>query len=78
MFYVKGDGLGKNSDGIKEALRPKRKSNVLGFGYKLGSDFKDNWWENVYDTAASNVVVKTNKVSIFYTNVLEDRKIILL
>ncbi|XP_014283356.1 G patch domain-containing protein 4 [Halyomorpha halys] len=59
--WSEGEGLGKNSDGIKEAIKPKRKTNNLGLGYKLGSEFKDNWWENVYDNAASNIIVKTDE-----------------
>ncbi|CAH1403590.1 unnamed protein product [Nezara viridula] len=59
--WNEGEGLGKNSDGITEAIKPKRKTNNLGLGYKLGSEFKDNWWESVYDNAASNVIVKTDE-----------------
>lgn len=64
MSFFLGDGLGKLKDGIKEAIKPKRKANNLGLGFKLGAEFQDNWWEKVFDKAAANVNVGGESVTV--------------
>lgn len=70
--WKKGDGLGKKKDGMKEAIKPKLKANNLGFGFKLGAEFQDNWWENVYNEAASNISVEKNDTTCFVKTIEED------
>lgn len=53
-----GKGLGKNENGISEALRPKLKRSVTGIGHDAASEFNDHWWEKLYDKAATNIQVK--------------------
>jgi hypothetical protein len=50
--------LGKERDGIKEAIRPKMKFNTKGVGYSDEEGFK--WWEHVYNKAADNISVQKN------------------
>ncbi|CAH2083870.1 unnamed protein product [Euphydryas editha] len=62
-----GKGLGKNENGISEALKPKLKRSVTGIGYDAAADFTEHWWSALYDKAASNVQVeekngKTKKI----------------
>ncbi|XP_045457646.1 G patch domain-containing protein 4 [Melitaea cinxia] len=53
-----GKGLGKNENGISEALKPKLKRSVTGIGYDAAADFTEHWWSALYDKAASNVQVE--------------------
>ncbi|CAG9794170.1 unnamed protein product [Diatraea saccharalis] len=62
-----GKGLGKNEDGISQALKPKLKRSVAGIGHDAAADFTDHWWSQLYDKAAKNVEVeeqngKTKKI----------------
>ncbi|OXU20465.1 hypothetical protein TSAR_012321 [Trichomalopsis sarcophagae] len=61
--WTEGKGLGKNENGIAEALRPKLKFDTSGVGHK---DLEFEWWESVYDKALKNIVLdkKSDKVSI--------------
>ncbi|CAG9573530.1 unnamed protein product [Danaus chrysippus] len=65
--WTDGKGLGKNENGISEALKPKLKRSVTGIGYDAAQDFTEHWWSALYDKAASNVEVeekngKTKKI----------------
>lgn len=59
MFCCKiaGKGLGKNEDGIAKPLKPKLKFDNHGIGHDPAEHFTNNWWEQVYNKAASNVKV---------------------
>ncbi|XP_044266062.1 G patch domain-containing protein 4 [Tribolium madens] len=56
-----GKGLGKNEDGISEALKPKLKFDNTGIGHEVGDQFTNNWWERVFNNAASNINVKVDQ-----------------
>ncbi|XP_041988101.1 G patch domain-containing protein 4 [Aricia agestis] len=65
--WTDGKGLGKNENGISQALKPKLKRSVAGIGYDAASDFTEHWWSALYDKAAKNVEVeekngKTKKI----------------
>lgn len=62
-YYVSGKGLGKNEDGISEALKPKLKFDNTGVGHNSSEQFTFNWWENVFNNAADNL-----NVSLFTCN----------
>ncbi|RVE42377.1 hypothetical protein evm_012998 [Chilo suppressalis] len=53
-----GKGLGKNENGISEALKPKLKRSVAGIGHDAAADFTEHWWSQLYDKAAKNVEVE--------------------
>lgn len=57
MLLLSGKGLGKNENGISEALKPKLKRSVSGVGHDLAADFTEHWWNNLYNKAAKNVEV---------------------
>lgn len=64
-FIVKiGKGLGKNENGITEALKPKLKFNSEGVGYRPSKEV--HWWQTSFDNAAKNVVItsENDEVSI--------------
>ncbi|XP_014220054.1 G patch domain-containing protein 4 [Copidosoma floridanum] len=61
--WIEGKGLGKNENGITQALKPQLKFDTSGVGHK-DSDYQ--WWSSVYNKAASNIVLeqKADQVSI--------------
>lgn len=62
--WKEGKGLGKNENGLTEALKPTLKFDHAGVGYsEINSE---HWWETLYDNAAKNVKVDLhdNKVSL--------------
>ncbi len=60
-----GQGLGKDKQGIREALKPAVKLNTHGLGHDASKEFTFNWWEHVYDTAVQNVNVEETKVRTY-------------
>lgn len=62
---ILGKGLGKNENGISEALKPKLKRSVTGIGYDAAADFTEHWWSALYDKAASNVQVSNFDICIY-------------
>lgn len=63
ITFIVGKGLGKNENGIAEALKPKLKFDTSGVGHK---DVDFEWWDSVYDKALKNIVLnkKSDEVSI--------------
>ncbi|XP_057328041.1 G patch domain-containing protein 4 [Microplitis mediator] len=59
--WSEGKGLGKNEDGIVEALRPKLKFDTTGIGHRDTSG--NQWWNTVFNKAASNITVDTSSSS---------------
>ena len=49
--------MGKNEDGISQALKPKLKFDNAGIGHDVGEQFTNNWWERVFNNAANNINV---------------------
>ncbi|KAF9942377.1 G patch domain-containing protein 4 [Modicella reniformis] len=56
--WKKGDGLGKNKDGIKKSISVVKKNDTKGLGGKVDKwDFA--WWDHVFNKSVSNI--KVNK-----------------
>ncbi|OZJ03776.1 hypothetical protein BZG36_03464 [Bifiguratus adelaidae] len=62
--WSKGQGLGKNRDGIKKAISIAKKDDTKGVGAKDQWDFA--WWDHLYNKSAVNVdiVKEGNEVKI--------------
>ncbi|KAG7188670.1 hypothetical protein KM043_008293 [Ampulex compressa] len=62
--WTEGKGLGKNENGITQALKPKLKFDTAGIGHK--DTDSNQWWETVFNTAANNINIesKSNEVAI--------------
>ncbi|XP_050069683.1 G patch domain-containing protein 4 [Anopheles maculipalpis] len=56
--WKEGLGLGKNMDGIAAPIRASRKHDTSGMGAHAVNDGTNNWWERVYNEAATNIDVK--------------------
>lgn len=57
-LYLKGDGLGKNSDGRVKPVKASLKFDSTGLGCDKAKDFNNHWWERVFNEAAGNVEVE--------------------
>ncbi|XP_073983547.1 G patch domain-containing protein 4 isoform X3 [Rhodnius prolixus] len=55
--WKEGKGLGKESTGTVEPVRPKLKFDNKGLGFNYGEEYSFKWWEHVYDQAANNISV---------------------
>lgn len=59
-----GQGLGKHNSGIAKPLKANLKFDTSGLGHDGSAEFKNHWWENAYNSAASNLDVKTDGDSV--------------
>ncbi|KAM0736635.1 G patch domain-containing protein 4 [Formica fusca] len=66
--WKEGKGLGKNENGLKEAIKPTLKFDNAGIGYNENNS--EHWWETLYDNAAKNIKVDLhdNEVSLSTIN----------
>lgn len=48
-------------------IRPKLKFDNHGIGFNLGDEYKNNWWEIMYNKAANNISVI--KICLYITSV---------
>lgn len=55
--WKKGAGLGKQEDGIKEAIKPSLKFDKSGIGHDASEQFTFRWWDHAFNKAASNIEV---------------------
>nr|CAH7720422.1 unnamed protein product [Callosobruchus chinensis] len=62
--WSEGKGLGRHEDGISTALKPKLKFDNAGLGHNIGDEYKNNWWEKVFNSAAANLDVDVSKDEI--------------
>jgi len=52
-----GGGLGKHEDGIRDAIKVKRKNNTNGLGHDVGEQFTFHWWDHVFNQAANSISI---------------------
>lgn len=56
--WSEGKGLGRKEDGISTAIKPKLKFDNAGVGHDASEQFTNNWWERVFNSAASNIDIQ--------------------
>lgn len=66
--WTEGKGLGKNENGIKEALKTKLKFNTEGLGHKPLEEVE--WWKSTFNNTINNVSISPegDGISISVTN----------
>jgi hypothetical protein len=52
-----GCGLGKNENGLSEAIKPTIKADTCGFGFDQSKDFSDDWWTLLFNKSAEKITV---------------------
>jgi hypothetical protein len=57
-----GEGLGKNSQGIPEPIKPSLKFDKTGVGHDLAEEFTSTWWNDAYTKAVDNVTIDNEQV----------------
>ncbi|XP_061633644.1 G patch domain-containing protein 4 [Phyllopteryx taeniolatus] len=67
-----GKGLGRNENGISEAIKVKVKSNKSGVGHKEGEQFTFHWWDHVFNKASSSLEVESHQDGISLKKMPED------
>ncbi|CAG8779911.1 25067_t:CDS:2, partial [Racocetra persica] len=56
--WSRGQGLGKNSEGIKEPITVIKKNDKCGLGDN-SKDWSFEWWDHVYNKTLNNIKVST-------------------
>ncbi|XP_034030113.1 G patch domain-containing protein 4 [Thalassophryne amazonica] len=59
-----GKGLGRDENGMTEAIKVKVKCNKGGIGHKEGEQFTFQWWDHVFNKASSSLKVESDQNSI--------------
>uniref|UniRef100_A0A670YMM1 G patch domain-containing protein 4 n=1 Tax=Pseudonaja textilis TaxID=8673 RepID=A0A670YMM1_PSETE len=60
-FFL-GKGLGKQENGIAEALKVKMKCNTAGVGHDSAEEFTYHWWDHLFNSSAANITVEAEQV----------------
>ncbi|XP_045209468.2 G patch domain-containing protein 4-like [Mercenaria mercenaria] len=66
--WTDGQGLGKEEEGIKEAIKVKIKQDKKGVGHDPGEEFSFHWWDHVFNKAASKIQVNTTEDGVEVKN----------
>ncbi|KAM3828788.1 G patch domain-containing protein 4 isoform 2-T3 [Vipera latastei] len=62
MFsFLLGKGLGKQENGIAEALKVKMKCNTAGVGHDSAKEFTFHWWDHLFNSSAANITVEAGQ-----------------
>jgi len=56
--WAEGKGLGRHETGMKTAIKVKIKRDQAGVGHDMGEEFTFQWWDHVFNRAASNITIK--------------------
>lgn len=77
--WTDGKGLGREETGISKPIKVSGNFNSYGLGHDVGKEFKNQWWDHVYNKTADNLIVgKTQDGSVQLTRkneVLGDQKV---
>ncbi len=55
LGWERGKGLGKDEQGMKEAIEVKKKDDTIGVGRAPSTNWKDAWWEDAFNSAVKNI-----------------------
>merc|ERR1719391_1079952 len=56
--WVEGKGLGRYETGMKSAIKVKIKRDQAGMGHDMAEEFTFQWWDHVFNKAASKIKLK--------------------
>ncbi|XP_066988062.1 G patch domain-containing protein 4-like isoform X2 [Macrobrachium rosenbergii] len=55
--WSEGKGLGREEDGVANPIKVNGNFSGYGLGHDVGKEFKNQWWDHVYNKTASNMMV---------------------
>ncbi|XP_030014029.1 G patch domain-containing protein 4 isoform X3 [Sphaeramia orbicularis] len=67
-----GKGLGRDENGISEAIKVKVKCDKGGVGHQEGEQFTFHWWDHVFNKASSNLQVESDQDGIKLKKMVEE------
>ncbi|KAF7238390.1 G patch domain-containing protein 4 [Varanus komodoensis] len=59
--WKKGKGLGKQENGISEAIKVKVKCDTAGVGHNSAEQFSYHWWDHLFNSAAANLSIEAEQ-----------------
>lgn len=59
--WTQGKGLGRKENGITQALKVTLKQDTHGVGHDPAKEFTNQWWSELFNKTAANLVVDTGK-----------------
>ncbi|XP_005622756.1 G patch domain-containing protein 4 isoform X1 [Canis lupus familiaris] len=59
--WTQGKGLGRNENGITQALRVTLKQDTHGVGHDPAKEFTDHWWDELFNRTAASLVVEAGQ-----------------
>ncbi|XP_030637861.1 G patch domain-containing protein 4 [Chanos chanos] len=62
--WIQGKGLGRDENGIAEAIKVKVKCDKGGVGHQQGEQFTFHWWDHVFNRASSSLTIESNQEGV--------------
>ncbi|KAJ8288006.1 hypothetical protein COCON_G00006650 [Conger conger] len=72
--WEQGKGLGRDENGISEAIQVKVKCDKGGVGHSQGEQFTFHWWDHIFNKASSNLVVESDQDGIKVKKVMGEEE----
>ncbi|XP_077181475.1 G patch domain-containing protein 4 [Paroedura picta] len=69
--WKKGQGLGKQENGISEAIKVKVKCDTAGVGHNSAEQFTFHWWDHLFNSSAANIAVEAGQDGVHVKRVSE-------
>lgn len=72
--WQQGKGLGREEDGISEAIKVKVKCDKGGVGHRQGEQFTFHWWDHVFNKASSSLEVESDQNGVKMKKLVEEEE----
>ncbi|KAL4646771.1 G patch domain-containing protein 4 isoform X1 [Arapaima gigas] len=69
-----GKGLGREENGIAEAIRVKVKCDKGGVGHHQGEQFTFHWWDHVFNKASASLAVESSEDGVKVKKVAKEEE----
>ncbi|XP_064104901.1 G patch domain-containing protein 4-like [Macrobrachium nipponense] len=78
-YFISGKGLGREEDGVANPIKVNGNFSGYGLGHDVGKEFKNQWWDHVYNKTASNMMVAKSEdgsVKVERKGVQDSKKVV--
>ncbi|XP_029592993.1 G patch domain-containing protein 4 [Salmo trutta] len=72
--WEQGKGLGRQENGISEAIKVKVKCDKGGVGHRQGEQFTFHWWDHVFNKASSSLEVESGENGVQVKKLVEEEE----